>query len=341
MCYNTNEEEPSPAESEDSLEETEVIKKPAGIKVSVESAEPEILKVPEETEDSEELKAFMEIDWDSLTFSNNYVFLEVMKDKKRCQYLIEKVLHIPIKRILHIVAERYTSSPRISSKNIRLDVYLETLDGTVIDLEMQTTGKGSTVYRNRDDTVVRRELPLRTRYYQSLVSMDMLRRGMDYPELRKSYVVFICTFDPYGKGLPIYHFTYCCHEDDGLQMGDLTENIFLNATAADRTEDRELAAFLRYVDNGLAGNRFTQELDEETKRVKNDKDWRERIVTWEMDLRIMEKAAEERGRKEGRREGEEKMAAFAAAVQEKFNISKDALDALKAELDNSKDAVKA
>lgn len=72
-------------------------------------------------------------------------------------------------------------------------------------------------------------------------------------------------------------------------------------------------------------------------------------MTWEMDLRIMEKAAEERGRKEGeakgrqagRREGEEKMAAFAAAVQEKFNISRDELDALKAELAAPKDAVKA
>ena len=96
-----------------------------------------------------------------------------------------------------------------------------------------------------------------------------------------------------------------------------------NATAADRTEDSELAAFLRYVHNGLAENRFTQELDEETKRVKNDKDWRERIVTWEMDMRIMEKAAEERGRKEG-------VEAFAAAVQEKYNISKDELEALNA-----------
>ena len=61
-------------------------------------------------------------------------------------------------------------------------------------------------------------------------------------------------------------------------------------------------------------------------------------MTWEMDLRIMEKAAEERGRKEGRREGVD---AFAAAVQEKFNISRDELDALKEELANSKDAVKA
>ena len=209
-----------------------------------------------------------------------------MNNKKRCQYLIEKVLHIPIKKILHIVAERHTNSPRISSKSIRLDVYVEILDGTVIDLEMQVTGKGSTIYRDAE----------------SLISMDMLRRGMNYPELRKSFVVFICTFDPYGKGLPVYHFTYRCKEDDALQMGDLTENIFLNAKAADNTEDKELAAFLRYVNSGLAQNKFTQEIDEETKRVRNDTKWRERIVTWEMDLRIMEKRAHEKGKQEGLQE---------------------------------------
>ena len=45
-------------------------------------------------------------------------------------------------------------------------------------------------------------------------------------------------------------------------------------------------------------NEFTQEIDEETKRVRNDTKWRERIVTWEMDLRIMEKRAHEKGKKE-------------------------------------------
>ena len=244
------------------------------------------------------LKDFDKIDWDSLTFTNNYVFLEVMSNKKRCQYLIEKVLHIPIKKILQIVAERHTSSPRISSRSIRLDVYVETLDGTIIDLELQVTGKGSTIYRDADEEQVESELPLRTRYYQSLISMDMLRRGMDYPELRKSFVVFICTFDPYGKGLPVYHFTYRCKEDKTLQMGDLTENIFLNAKAADKTTDKELAAFLRYINSGLAQNAFTREIDKETKRVRRDKDWRERVVTWEMDLRIMEKRAHEKGKKE-------------------------------------------
>ena len=245
------------------------------------------------------LKDYDKIDWDSLTFANNYVFLEVMNNKKRCQYLIERILHIPIKEILQIVAERHTNSPRISSKSIRLDVYVEIPDGTVIDLEMQVTGKGSTVYRDKDEETVEIELPLRTRYYQSLISMDMLRRGVKYTKLRKSYVVFICTFDPYGKGLPIYHFTNRSREDDSLEMGDLTENIFLNARAAEKTDDRELAAFLRYVNNGQIQNEFTQEIDDETKRVRRDTDWRERVVTWEMDLRIMQDDAREAGKKEG------------------------------------------
>ncbi len=246
-----------------------------------------------------DLKDFERIDWDSLTFANNYVFLEVMNNKKRCQYLIEKILHIPIKKILQIVAERRTSSPRISSKSIRLDVYVEILDGTVIDLEMQVTGKGSTIYRDKEEEKVERSLPLRTRYYQSLISMDMLRRGMNYTELRKSYVVFICTFDPCGKGLPVYHFTNRCREDESLEMGDLTENIFLNAKAADQTEDKELAAFLQYVNSGQIQNEFTQEIDDETKRVRRDTDWRERVVTWEMDLRILKKEAREKGKQEG------------------------------------------
>ena len=46
-------------------------------------------------------------------------------------------------------------------------------------------------------------------------------------------------------------------------------------------------------------NEFTQEIDEETKRVRNDTKWRERIVTWEMDLRIIKKRAHEKGKQEG------------------------------------------
>ena len=80
-------------------------------------------------------------------------------------------------------------------------------------------------------------------------------------------------------------------------MGDLTENIYLNARAADQAEDQSLADFLSYVNSGKAGSEFTQALDAETKRVTNDEDWRERYVTWEMDLKIIQEDAEKKGEK--------------------------------------------
>ena len=134
----------------------------------------------------------------------------------------------------------------------------------------------------------------------------MLKQGMKYRELRKSYVIFICTFDPFGKGLPMYHFTYRCKEDNTLEMGDLTENIYLNARAADKAEDAALADFLCYVNSGKAGSEFTQAIDAETKRVTNDEDWRERYVTWEMDLKIIQEDAEKKGEKRGMEQGVKK-----------------------------------
>ena len=58
-----------------------------------------------------------------------------------------------------------------------------------------------------------------------------------------------------------------------------------------------MADFLSYVNSGRANSKFTQALDAETKRVKNDTDWRERYVTWEMDLKIIRKNAERKGEK--------------------------------------------
>lgn len=67
-----------------------------------------------------------------------------------------------------------------------------------------------------------------------------------------------------------------------------------------------MADFLSYVNSGRANSKFTQALDAETKRVKNDTDWRERYVTWEMDLKIMCKNAERKGEQKGLEKGAKK-----------------------------------
>jgi len=241
---------------------------------------------------------YSNIDWDAITIKNNFLFQETLRNKSLCKQLLERVLHIQVKTIRYMETEK-TMKAQLSSKNTRLDVYVEDKDGNVADIEMQTTDTKSVInYDERDEKTIIRELPLRTRYYQNIIGTNMLRKGMHYRELRKAYVIFICTFDPFGAGLPVYHFTYRCKENGNLQMGDLTENIFLNVKAADKTDDEELAAFLRYVNGQSATTSFTRMLDKEATRIRNNDDWRLKAMTLDMEIKDMKKREREKGKQE-------------------------------------------
>ena len=248
---------------------------------------------------------YRNIDWDAITIKNNFLFQETLRNKSLCKQLLERVLHIQVKTIRYMETEK-TMKAQLSSKNTRLDVYVEDKDGNVADIEMQTTDTKSVInYDERDEKTIIRELPLRTRYYQNIIGTNMLRRGMHYRELKKAYVIFICTFDPFGAGLPVYHFTYRCKENGNLQMGDLTENIFLNVKAADKTDDEELAAFLRYVNGQKPDSSFTKKLDEEATRIKNNDDWRLKAMTLDMEIKDMKKREREKGKQEGLKAGKQ------------------------------------
>ena len=248
---------------------------------------------------------YSNIDWDAITIKNNFLFQETLRNKSLCKQLLERVLHIQVKTIRYMETEK-TMKAQLSSKNTRLDVYVEDKDGNVADIEMQTTDTKSVInYDERDEKTIIRELPLRTRYYQNIIGTNMLRKGMHYRELKKAYVIFICTFDPFGAGLPVYHFTYRCKENGNLQMGDLTENIFLNVKAADKTNDEELAAFLRYVNGQRATTSFTRMLDKEATRIKNNDDWRLKAMTLDMEIKDMKKREREKGKQEGLKAGKQ------------------------------------
>ena len=96
---------------------------------------------------------------------------------------------------------------------------------------------------------------------------------------------------------------YVEDKDDNLQMGDLTENIFLNVKAADKTDDEELAAFLRYVNGQKPDSSFTKKLDEEATRIKNNDNWRLKAMTLDMEIQDMKKRIAKREREKGKQEG--------------------------------------
>lgn len=161
---------------------------------------------------------------------------------------------------------------RYDSKSIRLDVYVHDENGHVYDIEMQCTNGSEG------------ELPKRTRYYQGMIDMDELKKGQYYTALKESFIIFICTFDPFGENLPMYTFRHRCIEKEGLELGDLSTKIFLNAKGESDTLDPDIAAFLRYVDGKAAEGALTKEINEEVIRIKEHKEMRREYMTLLMEL---------------------------------------------------------
>ena len=145
------------------------------------------------------------------------------------------------------------------SKSVRLDVYVKDSD-KVYDIEMQNQPSNF--------------LPLRTRYYQSMIDVDNLLKGDDYSNLKESFIIFICTFDPFNNALPCYTFKSICKENTNIELNDKTSKIIFNSTAYDKEKDVEISAFLKYIKTQEATDDFTNRLKTFVEKAKHNKELR-------------------------------------------------------------------
>ena len=200
--------------------------------------------------------------WNKLTLRNNFMFRLVMEKQELCKKLIECILGIKIKSISYMEHEK-SFEANLKSKGIRLDLFVIDEDGVAYDIEMQK------------DNSYKEFLGRRTRYYVSTMDNNALKKGERYSQLRKSYVIFICTFDPFGRGLAKYTFNAICNEDHSLVLDDGVTRVFINTEGDRHRISKELASFIGYISTGEVTDDYTKDLDEEVRALRND-DGRER-----------------------------------------------------------------
>ena len=139
------------------------------------------------------------------------------------------------------------------------------------------------------------------------MDVDNLLRGQSYAELKESYVIFICTQDPFGKGLPVYEFRNVCTADGTLFLDDKSYKVFYNVGAYGKEDEPELGALLKYLCERRATSGFTQHIDELVEKAKRN----EKFRSWYMSLNIHEddlrreslQLGEKIGFERGRRDG--------------------------------------
>jgi predicted transposase/invertase (TIGR01784 family) len=243
--------------------------------------------------DDEELQQSLYEKYKKLTFADDFVFCKVLKNNKGlCKDVLEIILGKKVNDIVFTETQK-SFKETLYGKGIRMDVYIEGED-TVYDIEMQRA--------NRD-------IPKRMRYYHSVSDLAAIRPGQSYSDLRNVYIIFICTFDPFSKGLPFYTFRNICREDPSLELDDGTTRILINADW-DATNlagcfipcDRWVS-FIKYVKSGEATDDLTKKLETAVKDVLANPKWRQDYMMMEMELLERERKGREEGREEGREQG--------------------------------------
>ena len=202
---------------------------------------------------------------EELTFTDDGMFQAVLHEPGICAELIERLLHVNVSHVEYPELEKQIA-PYYSSKGVRLDVYLKDLN-KIIDVEMQSYPQEA--------------LGKLTRYYQSMIDIDSLMKGQDYPELKDSYILFICKQDPFKNeenkkfGLPCYTFRNICEENSSVKLCDNTLKMIYNSSAYEKVEDKRIRSLLKFVYTNEPGkDDFSNRLSSLVEKLKDNEEFR-------------------------------------------------------------------
>lgn len=227
-----------------------------------------------------------------LPLSNDFMFGEVMRQEKVCILFLEALLQKKIERIEYIDKQKDLSDSYMAH-GIRLDVYLQDDAGAVHNIEMQN---GS-----------RHDLERRARYYQGGMDRHTLEKAKHYSDLPESFIVFVCSFDYYKRGLAIYERQSSIKGCADVVYDDGSRVMLLNTEYKDGNADPAILEFLDYVRTNDGKAEYRSELAKSARAaveaVREDKDKEVSYMTFAMKMEDVRRDSRMEGRMEGREEG--------------------------------------
>ncbi|MBE5940229.1 MAG: Rpn family recombination-promoting nuclease/putative transposase [Lachnospiraceae bacterium] len=223
-----------------------------------------------------------------MNLNSSFLFAAVFENPDNCRIMLELLLGKHVDN-LNVKSEHPIL---ISSdvKCIRLDVHATDSFDVNYDIEAQNFSE--------DD------LPKRSRYYQAEVDISSLKPGDSYDKLGDSFIIFICTFDPFGRGLCRYTYEASCSED-GAKLGDGAKRIFFNTKGKDvESLPDELREFFEYFENtsdeyvSTVKNPLIHKLHEEVTKLKKSRELEAGYMKFEELLNRTSKKAKHEGKTE-------------------------------------------
>ena len=227
--------------------------------------------------------------YQQLNLSDDFLFSKVMQDEEILRLLLEKILKFPIKKVVLVQYQRVMEIDP-GAHGIRLDVYANDSAGTRYSVEMQK--------RNEYN------IGKRGRYYLSIMDLDQLEKGANYNQLKSTFIIFICLFDPFHRQRQKYTFERKCIEVDDLSLNDESCIVVLT-NSDDSNGDTDIEKFFRYIVSSTTetadslDSELVTKIHERVLKVKNNRELEVEFVK----LRERDEANYNAGRAAGFEEG--------------------------------------
>ena len=225
-------------------------------------------------------------------FTNDLIFRWVMEREENCLAILRAILPelkiTAVKRRENEHPVNYLAFD--DERGVRFDAIIEDDQERFYDVEMQVANQPG--------------LGKRVRYYQAQIDQETLKKGEDYDDLRESYVIFFCAFDPCGQDRRLYQFHYYEDNDRQLRLSTNSHVILINTLGTKGQITPALATVLdvmnRRRDNA---NPLAVRLVKEIDGYNRDKKRRRALMNLKMRLKDEWRLGLSEGLDQGRAEG--------------------------------------
>ena len=206
-------------------------------------------------------------DYEQLTLRDHFMFGKIFQNPANSSLLLTSLLNTDI-NVEFAEIEKYFKEYS-DGKFIRVDLISKDENGNIYDAELQ---HGSTNPSRKS------ELPKRSRLYQALIDSAAASSGIPYIDLKKIYIIFICTYDPFGQNLGMYTFHTRCSESDSIDYDDGIYKIFFNTTGNLENLPKSTQNMLKYIDTGMISDHATSYIADAVTKAREKDEWREEYM---------------------------------------------------------------
>ena len=208
---------------------------------------------------------YMNKEYDELCFTDDFLFCKILtEDLELCKNLLELILGIGIRKVKCAVGQK-TIRNAYKSKGVRFDVYVEDDEDSAFDIEMQVKDRA--------------DLPKRSRYYQGMMDLNLIRRGAPYKALKKGIVIFFCLFDHFGADLPVYTFENYCAQEKSIRLGDETQKVFVNTSCTSPDIPKNIKNLFEYIRTRKTSDELTRTIEQRVGEAIDQEKWRDEYMT--------------------------------------------------------------